>query len=199
MDKPLGQATTADILLIVIVVGLVVLFLVYCLSMFFITSKRKRERAQWRKQGVLTMAEGFHISGLPLQHNTVCQLREYSDKIVFQVKEHEFNLSKKKITDIRLQTNTTPRYKYKYSKLGSLIGGKRNGLLGALRGAHIRKVDYSITEHYFIFTYLYEDSTATIVFNMGCIMRKETNQMFENIKNSVSVESSVPLPMRIDL
>lgn len=60
-------------------------------------------------------------------------------------------------------------------------------------------MDYSITEHYFIFTYLYEDSTATIVFNMGCIMRKETNQMFENIKNSVSVESSVPLPMRIDL
>ena len=143
MDTKIGQSTVGEMLPIFIVLGLLVLFIVFCFKMIIVTSKAKKMQKQKLKElkdsGVTVVTTLHHVNGLPIAENVACQILSYPDRFEFKSSGMNFNLAKSKITDICIKTETEIQSQY-VSSIGGAVGGAvLFGPLGAVIGGRAKK------------------------------------------------------------
>lgn len=170
MDQPMGQSTVGEMLPYLIVIGILFLICIFCFRMIVVTSRQKREakkrKLELRSSGVINMAAGSLMAGLPLAEGTVCDIYEYGDKVVFKAGGSDFNLDKEKITDTSIKTDREITSQYVSSIGGAVAGAFLFGPLGAMVGGRAKQKKSNKVSQYLIFTYLKEGSVDYISFDV---------------------------------
>lgn len=170
MDTPTGQSTIGELLPFLIVIGICLLFSIFCIRMFVVTSKAKaqakKQRGDLISSGVVNMALGSHMAGLPLPEGTLCNIYEYSDKYVMKANGSDFSLAKEKIIDLSIKTDAEITSQYVSSVGGAVAGAVLFGPLGAIVGGRAKQKKDRTIYNYLIFTFKKDESVDYISFDV---------------------------------
>lgn len=115
-------------------------------------SKQQNDKIVQNKPTIYTAFH--HVNGLPLAENTICQISSYPDKIEFKAGTTEINLSRNKITDMCIKTDTEIQKQAVSSVGGAVAGAVMFGALGAVIGGRAKTKKIKNTTQYLIITYL---------------------------------------------
>lgn len=142
---------------IFIVIGVLTLFIIFCVRMFVVTSKAKKEGKKKMKnlknQGLSVYAAFHHVNGLPLAENLLCEVFSYPDRIEFKAGTTNIKLAREKITDMCLKFDTEIQNQAVSSIGGAIAGGVMFGTLGAIIGGRAKNKKVKTTTQYLIITY----------------------------------------------
>lgn len=170
MDQPMGQSTVGEMLPYLIIIGILFLICIFCVRMIVVTSRQKRKVKKRNKElmasGVINIASGNLMAGLPLAEGTLCDIYEYGDKVLFKASGSDFNLDKEKITDIDIKTDQEITSQYVSSIGGAVAGAFLFGTLGAMVGGRAKQKKTRKISQYLIFTYLKDGSVDYISFDV---------------------------------
>ena len=97
-----------------------------------------------------------HISGLPIVEDTLCEVFSFPDRIDFKAGTTEITLSKNKITDISIKTDTEIQ-----NQAVSSVGGA----VGAIIGGRAKDKKVKTVTNYLIITYSNDGDVKFIVFD----------------------------------
>jgi hypothetical protein len=156
--------------LIIVFVVCLVLF-VFSVRMAIITSKAKKQRKintnnKMAELGAYLKGTYKHIVGLSLPENIFCNVYLCNEKVVIEGNGVTFNLSKEKITDVCIKTETEIQQQYVSSIGGAVAGGVLFGPLGAIVGGRTKKKrDKKITQ-FLIYTYEKDNTIDYISFEI---------------------------------
>jgi len=157
MNTPIGKSTLGEMLPLFIFMGIMLLIIIFCIRMFFITSKaknrQKQEMNKLKKQGLTIYATLNHINGLPLAENLLCEVFSYPDRIEFKAGTTSIKLAREKITDMCLKFDTEIQNQMVSSIGGAIAGGVMFGTLGAIIGGRAKNKKVKTTTQYLIITY----------------------------------------------
>ena len=110
MNAPIGKSTIGEMLPFFIVIGVLTLFIIFCVRMFVVTSKAKKEGKKKMKnlknQGLSVYAAFHNVNGLPLAENLLCEVFSYPNRIEFKSGTTNIKLAREKITDMCLKFDT---------------------------------------------------------------------------------------------
>lgn len=88
MDTPVGKSTLGEMLPFLIIIGILLVFLIFCIKMVRLTSQaKKREKQQLnllRQQGLTIHTEFPHVNGLPIAENLLCEVFSFPNRIEFK-------------------------------------------------------------------------------------------------------------------
>lgn len=153
-----------------IAMGLLLLIAICSIRMAIITSKAKKQgkinREKLKESGVINMAFGDHMAGLPLAEGTFCNIHEYDDKFVFIAGGSDFTLEKNKITDVAVKTDEEITKQYVSSIGGAVAGAVLFGPLGAMVGGRTKTKKSRTAYQYLILTYLKGDLVDYVSFDV---------------------------------
>ncbi len=157
MDIPIGKSTIGDMLPLLIIIGILLLFIIFCIRMFIATSKSKKKRKQEIKelkdQGLTIRTTLHHVNGLPIAENLLCEIFSYPDRIEFKAGTTNINLARNKITDMCIKTDTEIQNQAISSVGGAIAGGVMFGALGAIIGGRAKTKKVKNITQYLIITY----------------------------------------------
>lgn len=157
MNTPIGKSTIGEMLPFFIVIGVLTLFIIFCVRMFVVTSKAKKEGKKKMKnlknQGLSVCAAFHHVNGLPLAENLLCEVFSYPDRIEFKAGTTNIKLAREKITDMCLKFDTEIQNQAVSSIGGAIAGGVMFGTLGAIIGGRAKNKKVKTTTQYLIITY----------------------------------------------
>jgi len=157
MNTPIGKSTIGEMLPFFIVIGVLTLFIIFCVRMFVVTSKAKKEGKKKMKnlknQGLSVYAAFHHVNGLPLAENLLCEVFSYPDRIEFKAGTTNIKLAREKITDMCLKFDTEIQNQAVSSIGGAMAGGVMFGTLGAIIGGRAKNKKVKTTTQYLIITY----------------------------------------------
>lgn len=157
MNTPIGKSTIGEMLPFFIVIGVLTLFIIFCVRMFVVTSKAKKEGKKKMKnlknQGLSVYAAFHHVNGLPLAENLLCEVFLYPDRIEFKAGTTNIKLAREKITDMCLKFDTEIQNQAVSSIGGAIAGGVMFGTLGAIIGGRAKNKKVKTTTQYLIITY----------------------------------------------
>lgn len=157
MNTPIGKSTIGEMLPFFIVIGVLTLFIIFCVRMFVVTSKAKKEGKKKMKnlknQGLSVYAAFHHVNGLPLAENLLCEVFSYPDRIEFKAGTTNIKLAREKITDMCLKFDTEIQNQAVSSIGGAIAGGVMFGTLGAIIGGRAKNKKVKTTTQYLIITY----------------------------------------------
>ena len=157
MNTPIGKSTIGEMLPFFIVIGVLTLFIIFCVRMFVVTSKAKKEGKKEMKnlknQGLSVYAAFHHVNGLPLAENLLCEVFSYPDRIEFKAGTTNIKLAREKITDMCLKFDTEIQNQAVSSIGGAIAGGVMFGTLGAIIGGRAKNKKVKTTTQYLIITY----------------------------------------------
>ena len=152
-----------------VVIILLTIF-VFSLYMAVITSKaQKKGRIQYKeklesKNATLSMTAP-HLIGLSIPTNTLTTIYSCLNTYEFEANSITYSLSKDKVIDVSLKTDTEIQ-KQSVSSIGGAIGGAvLFGPLGAMIGGRAKTKELRTLTHCLIFTYEKEDKIDYIAFN----------------------------------
>lgn len=157
MNTPIGKSTIGEMLPFFIVIGVLTLFIIFCVRMFVVTSKAKKEGKKkmmnLKNQGLSVYAAFHHVNGLPLAENLLCEVFSYPDRIKFKAGTTNIKLAREKITDMCLKFDTEIQNQAVSSIGGAIAGGVMFGTLGAIIGGRAKNKKVKTTTQYLIITY----------------------------------------------
>lgn len=170
MNTQMGQSTVGEMLPYLIVLGVCLLLIIFCIKMAITTSKAQKKQkavaAQKKENGATVTVNCPHVSGLPIAENILCTITSYPDKLVIDANHNQFNLEKSKITDICIKTDTEIHQQY-ISSIGGAVGGAiLFGPLGAVIGGRAKNKKVKKTTQYLIITYKKNDDLQYIGFEV---------------------------------
>ncbi len=158
MDTPMGDSTVGEMLPYFILIGVLFVFGLFCFRMFQITSKLKREQKEKLKQrkanGMSNHITFYHVNGLPITENMPCEISSYPDRIEFESGTTKISLSRQKITDMCVKTDTEIQQQAVSSIGGAIAGGVMFGPLGAIIGGRAKNKKVKTVTKYLIITYI---------------------------------------------
>ncbi len=108
-------------------------------SLFKKSSKpKKQHQEQSEYSGITIYASMYHVNGLPLTENALCEILSYPDHITFKSGTTEINLARTKITDMCVKTDTEIQKQAVSSVGGAVAGAVVFGPLGAMIGGRAK-------------------------------------------------------------
>ncbi len=159
-----------DITGLLIVIGILILFIAFCIFMAVKLSKGNKKARntlnnKMQAYNASFMAAVNHFNGLPIAEGVLTQLFWCMSKIVFEANGASFNLEMSKITDISVKTDVEIQQQYVSSAGGAVAGGVLFGPIGAMIGGRAKKKEIKQTNSYLIFTYKDDESLKYIAFD----------------------------------
>lgn len=141
----------------IIVVGILILIIAFCVKMIKVTSKAKKERKEKMKtlknSGLLQYTAFSHVNGLPIPENTFVEVFSYPDRLEFKAGTTNINLQRDKISDMCIKTDTEIQNQAVSSAGGAVAGALMFGALGAAIGGRTKTKKVKTVTSYLIITY----------------------------------------------
>lgn len=150
MDTPIGKSTLGEMMPYFVVIIILLLILIFLFKILIMTFKAQKER---KKQGVTVYTTFHHVNGLPIAENLLCEISSYVDRIDFKAGTTNIKLSREKITDMCIKTDTEIQKQAVSSVGGAIAGGVMFGPLGAIIGGRAKDKKVKTTTQYLIITY----------------------------------------------
>lgn len=125
---------------------------------------KKKEKNNF--EGITIYTAFHHVNGLPIPENVLCEVFSYPDRIDFKSGTTEIKLSKEKITDISIKTDTAIQQQLVSSAGGAIAGAMLFGSLGAIIGGRVKTKKVKTTTSYLIITYKSENELKYIGFDI---------------------------------
>lgn len=116
--------------------------------------------------GITIYTAFHHVDGLPIPANVLCEVFSYPDRIDFKAGSTEITLSKNKITDISIKTDTEIQQQLVSSVGGAVAGAMFLGSLGAVIGGRVKTKKVKTVTNYLIITYQSEGELKYIGFDI---------------------------------
>lgn len=162
MDTPIGKSTSGEMLPLFILIGVLLLFIIFCIKMIRVTSKaqksRKQQQSALKAQGMSICATFTHVNGLPISENLFCEVISFPNRIEFKAGTTNITLAREKITDMCIKTDVEIHQQY-VSSIGGAVGGAvLFGPLGAMIGGRSKKKTDKKRHSYLIITYIGDQS-----------------------------------------
>ncbi len=129
------------------------------------TSKAQKQRKkvikELKKNGLIQQLFALHTYGLPIAEGVGCTIYAYQERIEFNSGTTNITLSRNKITDMCVKTETDIQQQYISSVGGAVGGAVLFGPLGAIIGGRAKKKKSKTNTYYLIITYKKDDSSLT--------------------------------------
>lgn len=124
---------------------------------------KKKEKKDFTN---LTIYTAFHhVNGLPVAEDMLCEVFSYPDRLEFKAGTTEITLSKEKITDMCIKTDTEIQNQT-VSSIGGAIGGAMLfGTVGAMIGGRAKTKKVKTVTNYLIITYISDGELKYIGFD----------------------------------
>lgn len=153
------------------VIGISIFFLLIAFSLFT-SDKRKNKRTKKKEKhlnfdGITIYTAFHHVNGLPIAENLLCEVFSYPDRIDFKAGTTEIKLSRDKITDMCIKTDTDIQQQSVSSIGGAVAGAMLFGTLGAVIGGRVKNKKVKTSTDYLIITYQSEDELKYIGFDIS--------------------------------
>lgn len=103
--------------------------------------------------GITLYTAFHHIDGLPIAENLLCEVFSYPDRIEFKSGSTNIKLSRDKISDMCIKTDTDIQNQAVSSIGGAITGGFMFGTLGAIIGGRTKTKKIKTITKYLIITY----------------------------------------------
>ena len=144
----------------------------FCIIMGILTSRERRKakkavKKEMKLRNASLSALLKHFAGLPIPENTLCQVYSTPSRIEIVANGQQFNLTKEKIIDVSITTNTEIQKQLVSSSGGALGGAMLFGAVGALIGGRTKAKDVKQVKSYLIFTYQKENGTEYVGFDIS--------------------------------
>ncbi len=124
---------------------------------------KKKEKKSF--EGITVYTAFHHVNGLPIAENMLCEVFSYPDRLEFKAGTTEFKLSKDKITDICIKTDTEIQKQLVSSVGGAVAGAMLFGTLGAIIGGRAKTKKVKTSTDYLIITYRSDEELKYIGFD----------------------------------
>lgn len=156
--------------------------------------QEKNEKIEQKKQEKENKIKEFcsscqmnHINGLPFAEDTKCTINYLEDKFVITSGTVNFELEKRKITDICIKTDQEIQKQYVSSVGGAVGGAVLFGPLGAIIGGRAKKKKIKGETHsYMIITYTSDNEIKYIGFEVPTTARFAANYYVEEFEKNTS-------------
>nr|DAQ34758.1 MAG TPA: hypothetical protein [Caudoviricetes sp.] len=125
---------------------------------------KKKEKKDLTNLSIYTAFH--HISGLPIVEDTLCEVYSFPDRLDFKAGTTEITLSKDKITDMSIKTDTEIQNQAVSSVGGAVAGGMLFGAIGAVIGGRAKNKKVKTVTKYLIITYLGDTEPKFIIFDI---------------------------------
>lgn len=113
--------------------------------------KKKHEKKDLTDLSIYTALH--HISGLPLIEDGLCEIFSFPDRLDFKYGTTEITLSKDKITDMLIKTDTEIQNQAVSSVGGAISGAMLFGAIGAIIGGRSKTKKIKTISNYLIIAY----------------------------------------------
>lgn len=128
------------------------------------------------------------MAGLPIPEGLICTIETYSDKYIFLTNNSKYELLKSKLTNVCIKTDTEISKQYVSSIGGAVAGAVVFGPLGAIVGGRAKAKKDKTIHRYLIFTYLKNDATEYISFDVTNCM--SAFKILEDFINNVTPQQT---------
>lgn len=125
---------------------------------------KKKEKKDLTNLSIYTAFH--HISGLPIVEDTICEVYSFPDRLDFKAGTTEITLSKDKITDMSIKTDTEIQNQAVSSVGGAVAGAMLFGAIGAVIGGRAKNKKVKTVTKYLIITYLGDTEPKFIIFDI---------------------------------
>ena len=125
---------------------------------------KKKEKKDLTNLSIYTAFH--HISGLPIVEDTLCEVYSFPDRLDFKAGTTEITLSKDKITDMSIKTDTEIQNQAVSSVGGAVAGAMLFGAIGAVIGGGAKNKKVKTVTKYLIITYLGDTEPKFIIFDI---------------------------------
>ncbi len=147
-----------DILPLLIIIGVLLVFVIFCIKMIRLTSQAKKRDTQQlntlKEQGLTVHATFPHVNGLPIAENLLCEIFSFPNRIEFKSGTTSITLMREKITYMCIKTDTEIQQQLVSSVGGAIAGGVMFGTLGAIIGGRAKTKKIKTVTKYLIITYM---------------------------------------------
>ena len=173
------------------------IFIGFCLFMFFYTSsikskaKKNINKIKEEKNANLIISL-THFYGLPVAENTITQILSTPTEYEFIANNTSFKLRKQKVTDVTITTDVEIQKNNVSSIGGAIGGGLLFGPVGAMIGGRSKEKTSKIVNYYLIFTYFDNNEIKYLSFNCtnnlsAYKFTKEFNNTKDNSTNNIEL------------
>ena len=152
---------------------------------------RKKEKTTFDNLSVYTAFH--HVNGLPIAENMLCEVFSYPNKLEFKTGTTSINLSKDKITDMCIKTDTEIEKQTVSSVGGAISGAALFGPVGAIIGGRAKTKDIKTVTSYLIITYNDNGNLKYIGFDIKNNPPSATKLINEFKKNCSTTSISIEL------
>lgn len=125
---------------------------------------KKKEKKDLTNLSIYTAFH--HISGLPIVEDTLCEVYSFPDRLDFKAGTTEITLSKDKITDMSIKTDTEIQNHAVSSVGGAVAGAMLFGAIGAVIGGRAKNKKVKTVTKYLIIIYLSDTEPKFIIFDI---------------------------------
>lgn len=125
---------------------------------------KKKEKKDLTNLSIYTAFH--HISGLPIVEDTLCEVYSFPDRLDFKAGTTEITLSKDKITDMSIKTDTEIQNHAVSSVGGAVAGAMLFGAIGAVIGGRAKNKKVKTVTKYLIIIYLCDTEPKFIIFDI---------------------------------
>lgn len=143
---------------------IIILFIV--LIVLLIKKRKNSKKKVSNDTGLLNFCVLNHVNGLPVAENMLCEIRSYPDRIDFKSGTTNITLSREKITDMCIKTDTEIQNQVTSSVGGAIAGGIMFGALGAIIGGRSKNKKVKKVTQYLIITYDNQNTLSYIGFEL---------------------------------
>ena len=170
---------------------------VMVLIVLMIRKSRKRAKANKeaiRQSGILSYTAFHHVDGLQIPENTLCEIKSFSDRIEFKAGTTSIKLSRKKITDMSIKTDTEIQSQAISSIGGAVAGGMMFGTLGTIIGGRTKNKKVKTTTRYLIITYTGEQGELKYI---GFDIKNDLSSAFKLVKefHELNINSGIQIEL----
>lgn len=125
---------------------------------------KKKEKKDLTNLSIYTAFH--HISGLPIVEDALCEVYSFPDRLDFKAGTTEITLSKDKITDMSIKTDTEIQNQAVSSVGGAVAGAMLFGAIGAVIGGRAKNKKVKTVTKYLIITYLGDTEPKFVIFDI---------------------------------
>lgn len=134
------------------------------------------------------------MDGLQIPENTLCEIKSFSDRIEFKAGTTSIKLSRKKITDMSIKTDTEIQSQAISSIGGAVAGGMMFGTLGTIIGGRTKNKKVKTTTRYLIITYTGEQGELKYI---GFDIKNDLSSAFKLVKefHELNINSGIQIEL----
>lgn len=152
-----------------------------------------KKKEQQNLEGLTIYSAFHHVDGLPIAENMLCEVFSFPDRIEFKSGTTQIKLSKEKITDMSVKTDTDIQNQVVSSIGGAVAGAMVFGTLGAIIGGRTRTKKVKTISNYLIITYNSDGDLKYLGFDIKNNPQSAFKLVDEFRKNSITLGMQLEL------